>query len=137
MSVSEDLNQLAQQWAQKMAISGEEKKNDDSKYGQLVCSHNKKDTVAEECAVKWYSSIKFFDWADPKVTEKALPFIQMVWKNSTLVGVGIAVGNGGVRKQNIAGKFYAVVLFDPGMDTNGKLKENVLPATGESRCIRF
>jgi len=129
---SEKLNQLASQWAQKIAAAGVEKIDPNSTYGQLVCSHNTGGNIAKACAVKWYGAMKFFDWADPKLTMKASPFTQMVWKSNSAAGVGVAKGGGGIKKQNVGGKYYVVVLFDPGQSEDANIKDNVLPAAGIS-----
>ena len=131
MTPSEKLNNIASQWAQKIATEGIEKIDPNSTYGQLVCSHNSGGNIAKACTVKWYGAVKFFDWADPKLTIKASPFSQMVWKNNSAVGVGIAKGGGGMKRQNVGGKDYIVVLFDPGQSDEGNIKANVLPATGQ------
>ena len=134
LTLSEELNNVASQWAQKIANEGIEKIDPNSTYGQLVCSHNAGGNIAKACAVKWYGAVKFFDWADPKLTIKASPFTQMVWKNNSAVGVGIAKGGGkpsAFKRQNVGGKEYIVVLFDPGQNDEGNIKANVLPATGE------
>ncbi|KAL9984866.1 hypothetical protein ACROYT_G007207 [Oculina patagonica] len=133
VSPSEDLNQEASKWAQQVAAQGSEKIDPNSTYGQLVCSHHTASDLAKACAVKWYGAIKFFDWADPKLTVKSSPFTQLVWKNSTRAGVGIAKGAGGAKRQSIGGKYYIAVLFDPGQSDEGNIKENVLPATGISQ----
>ena len=130
MTLSEELNNVASQWAQKIANEGIEKINPDSTYGQLVCSHNAGGSIAKDCTAKWYGAVMFFDWGDPKLIIKASPFTQMVWKSNFAVGVGIAKGSG-EKRQNVGGKNYIVVLFDPGQSDKGNIKANVLPATGE------
>ena len=128
---SEELNQLASQWAKKIAAEGVEKIDPNSTYGQLVCSHSTGGNIAKACVVKWYGAIKFYDWADPKLTIKASPFTQMVWKSNSVAGVGLAKGGGGLKRQHVGGKYYVVVLFDPGQDANANIGENVLPAAGQ------
>lgn len=131
VSPSEDLDQQASAWAQQLATEGAEKIDPNSKYGQLVCSHHAEADLARACAVKWYGAVKFFDWADPKLTVKSSPFTQMVWKNSTSVGVGIAKGAGGAKRQNVGGKYFIAAFFDPRESDEGNIKENVLPAAGQ------
>ena len=128
---SEKLNQLASQRAQKIAATGVEKTYSNSTYGQLVCTHNAGGNIAKVSTVKWYGAIKFFDWADPKLTIKASPFTQMVWKSNSAAGVAIAKGKTSTKRQNLDDQYYLVVLFDPGQDANANIKENVLPATGQ------
>lgn len=139
VSPSEDLDKEAGAWAQQLAAEGAEKINTSSKYGQLVCSHHAGSDLAKACTVKWYSAIKFFDWAEPKLTVKSSPFTQMVWKNSARVGVGIAKGNGGAKRNNIGGQYFIVAFFDPAQSDEGNIKENVLPAAGQLHCalLRF
>lgn len=139
VSPSEELDKEAGAWAQQLAAEGAEKIDPSSKYGQLVCSHHAGSDLPKACAVKWYSAIKFFDWADPKLTVKSSPFTQMVWKNSTRVGVGIAQGSGGAKRRNIGGKYFIAAFFDPAQSDEGNIKENVLPTAGQLRSalLRF
>ena len=129
---------MAEQWAHKISAEGEEKINPNSTYGQLVCSHVQNSDIAKACAVHWYSNIRFYDWADPKLTIKASPFTQMVWKSNVLAGVGMARAHGGmmlndaVARADIPNKIYVVVFLDPGQSEDAEVRENVLPATGQS-----
>ena len=93
--------------------------------------------MAKACTVKWYSTVSFYDWADPKLTLKSSPFTQLVWKNNALAGVGLARGIGTNKRENIEGNYaddnvynYVVVFFDPGQNDEGHVRENVLPAAG-------
>lgn len=129
---SEKLNHAADRWAKKIAAEGVERIDPNSNYGQLVCSHKAGGNIAKACVVKWYGAIKFFDWSNPKLTVKASPFTQLVWKKNTAIGVGVAFGGGGLKKQNVGGKNYIVVLFEPGQSDADNITENVLAATGIS-----
>ena len=139
---SEKLSQIADQWAKKIAAEGTEKIDPTSPYGQLVCSHSSGSNIAKACVVKWYGAVQYFDWAEPKLTPKSSPFTQLVWKKNTEAGVGFAKG-GDIKRNNVGGKYYVVVLFNPGQDAKENIKENVLPATGklansdESRTFTF
>ena len=127
---SEKLSQIADRWAKKIAAAGTEKIDPTSPYGQLVCSHSSGSNIAKACVVKWYGAVQYFDWAEPKLTPKSSPFTQLVWKKNTEAGVGFAKG-GGIKRNNVGGKYYVVVLFNPGQDAKENIKENVLPATGK------
>ncbi|XP_058959077.2 uncharacterized protein [Pocillopora verrucosa] len=131
VSDSQELNQLASEWAENLAASGEEKIDPDSEFGQLVCSHQAEADIAKACAVKWYSAIRFFDWADPKLTVKTSPFTQLVWQSTTSIGVGIAKAKGNSKRENVPGKYYIAVFLSPAQ-SDDKVKENVLPAAGIS-----
>lgn len=106
VSSSNELNQLARSWALQLATVGTERIDPYSIYGQLVCSHQTKTDIVKACAAKWYAGVKFFDWADPKLTVKLPPFAQMVWKNGTCVGAGSAKGHAGYL-----GKIVHISIF--------------------------
>ncbi|XP_029194429.2 uncharacterized protein LOC114960275 [Acropora millepora] len=132
VKLSVTLSQVANQWANKIANEGVERIDPNSNYGQLVCSHNAGGNTAKACVVKWYGAIKFFDWSNPKLTKNASPFTQLVWRNNSAIGVGVAKGGGGIKKQNVGGKNFIVVLFEPGQNDAGDIKDNVRAATGIS-----
>lgn len=129
MSDTQELNQLAREWAGNLAATGEEKIDPDSEFGQLVCSHHAEGDIAKACAVKWYSAIRFFDWADPKLTVKTSPFTQLVWQSTTSIGVGIAKAKDNVKRVDVPGKYFIAVFLSPAQ-SDDKVKENVLPAAG-------
>ena len=122
--VSEKLNTLANKWATTIAALGEAKKDNSSTYGQLICKYSGEDSIVTACVSKWYSCITDFDWAEPKLSNLSSPFTQMVWKSNKQVGVGFAKGDGS--------EVYVVVLLEPGQNGTGKVRDNVLPATGKS-----
>ena len=133
MSKSAEISQKANNWAQKLAVDGAEQIDPNSTYGALVCSHLGND-VAKACAVKWYGTIKDYDWAEPKLLVKASPFTQLVWKKSSHVGIGIAEGTSNIKRQNLgSGKYFVVVYFEPRQSDLQDIKENVFPATGERK----
>lgn len=138
---SEKLNELANQWAHELAAAGEERINPNSTYGQLICSHVQEGDIAKTCAVKWYSTIMFYDWADPKLTMKASPFTQLVWKNNALAGIGIVREKNGrnadsdTRRSSLPNRIYVVVFLDPGESEDAEIRENVLPAAGGSQLF--
>ncbi|XP_022780748.1 uncharacterized protein LOC111321985 isoform X2 [Stylophora pistillata] len=131
VSDTQELNQLAREWAGNLAATGEEKIDPDSEFGQLVCSHHAEGDIAKACAVKWYSAIRFFDWADPKLTVKTSPFTQLVWQSTTSIGVGIAKAKDNVKRVDVPGKYFIAVFLSPAQ-SDDKVKENVLPAAGIS-----
>ena len=98
--------------------------------GKLVCSVDHEGDIAKTCAVKWYSTIQFYDWADPKLTEKAIPFTEMVWMKNILAGVGIAAGANDGNYSGDANRIYVVVLLAPGQSDEEDIRLNVLPAAG-------
>ena len=72
------------------------------------------------CAVKWYSLVTNYDWAEPKSTPRLSPFTQLIWKASKYVGIGLVRANGNAT---------VVAYFDPPQNDNS-IKENIPPVTG-------
>ena len=94
----------------------------------LTCSRGSREHLALECVVSWYSHVKDYDWAEPKLTAQVHPFTQLVWKSSTHVGISMSGG---------AGSNYTVVAsFEPPQGQESA-RENVLPVSGkgQSACL--
>lgn len=114
VSPSDELNQLANRWVQQLTADGTERIHPYSIYGQPVCSNHTENDIVKACAAKWYGAVKFFDWADPKMTVKSSPFTQMVWKNSTRIGVGISwhsKGSWRCQGTGYRGKIFHICIF--------------------------
>ena len=56
--------------------------------------------MADECTSSWYSEVSLYDYNNPGFSLETEHFTQVVWKDSTEVGFGVA------RASN--GYYYAV-----------------------------
>ncbi|XP_077865445.1 Golgi-associated plant pathogenesis-related protein 1-like [Saccoglossus kowalevskii] len=63
----------------------------------------------------WYRQMQFYNWDEPKPSALTDLFTQVIWKNTTWVGCGIAEGQG----------VYVVCDFFPKGNVNGTFIENV------------
>ena len=77
---------------------------------------------------QWYSEVRHHEFdAEPTVLTTG-HFCNMVWRNSTMIGVG--------RAQSRDGKSFVVVTYFPPGNVIGEHSVNVLPALPLSRVSR-
>ena len=113
----------AQNWANTLMKTGKATDDPSSKYGQTNCVIRvKQEVAARECVLSWYRQDQDYDWAMPKIKPNNKRFVQLVWKNSTHVGVGVARGP--------LGKMFIVAFYDPNGNTAATLTQNVNSYTG-------
>ena len=67
----------------------------------------------------WYNQIEDYDFNNPGWQQEAVSFTQVVWAATSVIGVGIASGDGG--------RNYVVVNYLQPGNVNGQFEENVLP----------
>ena len=84
-------------------------------------------TLDRTCVISWYVTMKYFSWCYPKAEGQALPFVNMIWKASTKVGVGIAKASDGT---------YFVVVYILLLDANN-VRGNVPPVKGNLQKMYF
>ena len=120
--VNDDIQKAAQFAATKFAASQNKNSATTTKYSSNFCifagvqSH-----LPQTCVVSWYSTIGSHQWCNPKTSGEALPFVNMIWKSSAQVGVGVAKGTGS--------RFYVVAYF---MLKDANVAGNVPPVKRES-----
>ncbi|CAM4985203.1 unnamed protein product [Rotaria socialis] len=73
--------------------------------------------TATQC---WYGEIKDYNFNIPIFSMSTCHFTQVVWKNTTRLGVGIAFDNEGKTA-------FVVALYDPAGNVKEKFFQNVLP----------
>ncbi|XP_039630178.1 uncharacterized protein LOC120542095 isoform X1 [Polypterus senegalus] len=123
LSLSRELCQDAQQWANHLASLGTIQ-HSNSNYGEnLYCkwSSNKADATGKDVVDYWYSEIKDYNFQTPGFQSNTGHFTQVVWKDSRNLGIGKTV--------NAKGMVIAVARYDPaGNITNpGYFEKNVRP----------
>uniref|UniRef100_A0A673BRL9 Im:7150988 n=1 Tax=Sphaeramia orbicularis TaxID=375764 RepID=A0A673BRL9_9TELE len=109
---NEELNAAAQKWADHM-LQISTLQHSDTKDGENVFSMSK-------AVDSWYSEIKDYSWSNPGFSGNTGHFTQVVWKETTEVGVGVATdGN----------KLFVVGQYRPAgnMVMPGYFEKNVLP----------
>ncbi|XP_059149238.1 Golgi-associated plant pathogenesis-related protein 1-like [Physella acuta] len=131
LRLNEELCTLTQGWADKLATlpelahSGNKYKG--TRIGENIAmkwTYNKSMYKPQEVCDQWYSEVRNFVFGveptSPIVT--AGHFTQMVWRNSTEIGVG--------RSQARDGRSIVVVSYFPPGNVVGEFTTNVLPHQG-------
>ncbi|XP_031552265.1 uncharacterized protein LOC116289461 [Actinia tenebrosa] len=116
--LSDDITNEAQKWALYISSLGTGKTDTNSPYGRTIClRHGKRETIAKECVDEWYNTVKDYDWQDNSISTKSMNFVQMIWKSSLRVGVGVVRGG--------RGRFYVVVYYDEPGNKADQMEDNV------------
>ena len=95
---SEELAAYAQQWAEQVASDGRKLKHrQNGKYGENIFGGGGGNYTALNASESWYGEIK--DFTPGILNEsnwyKTGHYTQMVWRNTTRVGIGMATCSGG------------------------------------------
>lgn len=121
--LSDDITPKAQKWALYISSLGTGKTDPNSPYGRTISlRYGKQETIAKECVYEWYDTVKDYDWQDNTVSTKSMNFVQMIWKSSLRVGVGVVRGG--------RGRYYVVVYYDEPGNKVGEMEDNVPGYTG-------
>ncbi|KAM3867763.1 Golgi-associated plant pathogenesis-related protein 1-like [Diretmus argenteus] len=125
MTLSDDLNASAQKWADYL-LSIKTLKHSSTDNGENVYyasgSAPMKQT-GKEAVESWYKEIKDYSWSSPGYSSNTGHFTQVVWKDSTELGVGMATDGSTI---------FVVGQYRPAGNMNGKeyFEKNVLPLAG-------
>ncbi|XP_053976943.1 uncharacterized protein LOC128885784 isoform X1 [Hylaeus anthracinus] len=128
LRLSKQLCKTSQDWANILATRGRLEHRANIDYGEnLYCmwSSNPKTIVSgDEPVNEWYAEEAQHQYGKEPTTLKTGHFTQVVWKDSTELGVGMA------RNRN--GEVYVVCNYNPAGNYLGSFTENVLPPGGSS-----
>ena len=124
LKISEDLNQIAQKFAEYLAsINKIEHSNNIYKNEYLgenifCCSGN--EIQGESMTMSWYDEINKYDFNNPGFVSGTGHFTQIVWKDTKEVGFGYAISKNGI--------YYGVANYFPSGNINTKedFSNNVL-----------
>ncbi|KAK1128273.1 hypothetical protein K0M31_002743 [Melipona bicolor] len=128
LRLNKQLCKTSQDWANILAARGRLEHRANIDYGEnLYCmwSSNPKTIVGgDEPVNEWYAEEAQHQYGKEPTTLKTGHFTQVVWKDSTELGVGMA------RNRN--GEVYVVCNYNPAGNFLGSFTENVLPPGGSS-----
>ncbi|XP_075435366.1 Golgi-associated plant pathogenesis-related protein 1-like isoform X1 [Ascaphus truei] len=124
LQLNRDICNSAQKWADHL-LSIHTMKHSGSEYGENLYWMNNpsaKELAGNLAVDAWYNEIKDYNFSKPGFSGTTGHFTQVVWKDSTQLGVGLATDGKGV--------FYVVGQYNPhGNVTNaGYFERNVLPS---------
>ncbi|XP_012063968.1 PREDICTED: uncharacterized protein LOC105627292 [Atta cephalotes] len=133
LRLSKQLCKTSQDWANILAAKGRLEHRANIDYGEnLYCmwSSNPKTVVGgEEPVNEWYAEEAQHQYGKEPTTLKTGHFTQVIWRDSTELGVGMA------RNRN--GEVYVVCNYNPAGNFLGSFTENVLPPVEASPTKRI
>ncbi|XP_011688654.1 PREDICTED: uncharacterized protein LOC105450498 isoform X4 [Wasmannia auropunctata] len=133
LRLSKQLCKTSQDWANILAARGRLEHRANIDYGEnLYCmwSSNPKTIVGgEEPVNEWYAEEAQHQYGKEPTTLKTGHFTQVIWRDSTELGVGMA------RNRN--GEVYVVCNYNPAGNFLGSFTENVLPPVDAAKQTNF
>uniref|UniRef100_H2YZD9 SCP domain-containing protein n=1 Tax=Ciona savignyi TaxID=51511 RepID=H2YZD9_CIOSA len=108
----DELTNVAQKWAKHLASSGKFGHSNHKDYGENIAM-----TSAKNPTAMWYDEIHKYDFKRPGFKSGIGHFTQVVWKNSTEIGIGVATDG--------KGTLFAVANYAPAGNFRGQFEENV------------
>ena len=124
LTLDGDLNDLAQDWAQQLAVAGKMRHRPNNKYGENIyyswSSRPNHDVNGMTPVQSWYDEVKKYNFNEPGFSMQTGHFTQVVWINSRKIGCGKA------KSQD--GKVFVVCNYDPPGNFRGQFPQNVRPA---------
>ncbi|XP_062237142.1 Golgi-associated plant pathogenesis-related protein 1-like [Platichthys flesus] len=119
LTLSSDMNDSSQKWADHLLELGVFQ-HSDTKHGENIYHMVGSGALTGKGAVDaWYSEIKDYNWSSPGFGMNTGHFTQVVWKDTTKLGVGVA---------SVGTNVYLVAQYSPpgNMNMPGYFEKNVL-----------
>lgn len=113
-----DVAKVAQNWADTIARSDQMKHRQPNKYGENIFWMSGGQVTGEMVTNSWYNEIKDYNYSRPGFSMKTGHFTQVVWKDSTQIGCGLA--------KSRRGGTYVVCNYNPPGNYQGRFPANVL-----------
>ncbi|ALC40150.1 CG16995 [Drosophila busckii] len=127
LRLSSKLNQVAREWAQHLLAIKRMEHRQNSGYGENIYWSSGAKRTGADTVQSWYDEIKLYDWSRPAFRSGTGHFTQLVWKDSTELGVGLATrGN----------EMYVVCNYNPPGNYANRFAANVLPKSGQRQSQR-
>lgn len=118
---NEELSKIAQAWAESMLEKGDLNHSENTfngkPLGENIAMCGGKKMTGEYMTNMWYDEVKKYKYENPTFNGTG-HFTQVVWKNTTDVGFGIATKNN---------EWYAVGNYFPAGNYRGQNAQNVFP----------
>ncbi|XP_076285352.1 uncharacterized protein LOC143211491 isoform X2 [Lasioglossum baleicum] len=124
LEIIDELSESAQEWADQLAVQGVPVYKSDPEYGENIFAgflRGAPENVKPEDPLElWYREGRYFKYGEETVknTEDVRHFTQLVWKGTTSMGIGMAIGGDG--------ETYIVCFYQPPGNVPDGYAENVL-----------
>ncbi|XP_031733747.1 Golgi-associated plant pathogenesis-related protein 1 [Anarrhichthys ocellatus] len=122
MSLSSELTAAAQKWAEHLLAIGA-LQHSVTKDGENIFNMSSSAPIhltGKEAVDLWYNEMKYYSWSNPGFSNVTGHFTQVVWKDSTELGVGMATDG---KRVFVVGKYRPA----GNMNMAGYFDTNVLP----------
>lgn len=121
LKLNPEISKFAQNWADTCARTASLQHRANNQYGENLFSMYSSDyshvPTPRDAVKEWYDEIKLHTFGVEKVSQGCLHFTQLIWKNTTDLGVGLA--------KNKKGQTYVVCNYHPRGNYGGQFAENV------------
>jgi len=130
MTLSNSLNNSAQNWANYLATNGVFEHSNSDAGENIYVSYTTASSVeaaplANQAVTSWYNEVSDYDYSNPGFSSQTGHFTQVVWKNSTQLGCGAAQGVTTIQG-NQYNAFYVVCQYAPAGNVTGQFPDNVM-----------
>ncbi|XP_020894641.1 uncharacterized protein LOC110233667 [Exaiptasia diaphana] len=105
LGLSLDLTNKAELWAVKIANKDQEELNSNVTFGQAIYSSANAADIVNASVESWYNQIVHYRYYNPESQPQNNYFTQLVWKDTTDIGIGKATSG--------SQKTYIVAYFNP------------------------
>ncbi|CAG7677365.1 unnamed protein product [Allacma fusca] len=112
-----ELCKFAQAWANKLSTTGT-KSHSLNGFGECLFWRPHGPVSGRDAVIAWYQEGQLFRWNIMDLQHGTNNFTQLIWKNTTRVGIALAAGGHGI---------YIVANYNPPGNIKGQFRENVLP----------
>ncbi|MFD3430777.1 CAP family protein [Nocardia fluminea] len=117
LKLDADLNRQAQDWADHLSRTGMFGHRPNNRYGENLYAAVGATTSGLSVTEAWYDEVGDYNFDSPGFSMSTGHFTQVVWKDTTKIGVGLAI------RDNTT---YVVANYDPPGNDLGRFPENVL-----------
>ncbi|XP_014242358.1 ectin-like [Cimex lectularius] len=127
LKLDKDLCLIAMKRAAFLAASGKQDEAEDEGRNVFVFTKLKRPTEAREACESWYKEGKKYQYDVQKnFNAHNRHFTQMIWAETSLLGAGMAKGNG---------KTYIVAIYVPKGNVSGKYSFNVFKPSSSEKVL--
>lgn len=133
LTLSDSLNATAQAYAEKLLQTGSfrhsnrEERNDagENLYYAMLAAPSHLATYGDDVVRAWYDEVSYYDYSNASFSSRTGHFTQVVWKNTTELGCGVAQGTESRSGYEFT-KIYVVCHYQTAGNYMGQFMENVL-----------
>ncbi|XP_019893434.2 uncharacterized protein LOC101890158 [Musca domestica] len=121
LTLNKEMSRYAMEWAKHLAKKNKFKHRERNKYGENLALGTGSSYSVEDAVQSWYDEMEYYDYKNPGFSGNTGHFSQVVWQESSQLGVGV------VKKNQ---RTWVVCNYDPPGNVLGKFEDNVLRPKG-------